>query len=69
MSNEQQYYKIDDILDMRNEAYMKPRASVSCNCRGLCTCQLKKARARSDTASEVITSFESKYGVIDASNV
>ena len=54
---------------MRNDAYMKPRASISCNCRGLCTCQLKKARARSDTASEVITSFASKYGVIDATNV
>ena len=54
---------------MRNDAYMKPRASISCNCRGLCTCQLKKARARRDTACEVITSFKSTYSGIDATNV
>jgi len=60
---------IDDILDMRNEAYLKPRASVSCTCRGICSCRLKKARSRSDTASSIVDSYESKFGTIDTTKL
>ena len=56
---------IDDILDMRNEAYLKPRESVSCACRGVCSCKLEKARARRDTASSIVNSYESKFGKIN----
>ena len=60
---------IDDIFDMRNEAYLKPRASVSCTCRGICSCRLKKARSRSDTASSIVDSYESKFGTIDTTKL
>ena len=50
---------------MRNDAYLKPKNSVLCMCRGACTCKLRKAQADSKSAATVVANFEAVHGKLE----
>ena len=49
---------------MRNDAYLKPKSSVRCMCRGL-HLQITKAQADSESAATVVANFEAVHGKLE----